>query len=63
MGLGRLVHFFGSALLFIAMILCIIVSVSAPVVKYISFIKLDLAGSADATFGSFGYCQTTSGGK
>ncbi|KAF4125716.1 SUR7/PalI family [Geosmithia morbida] len=62
MGLGRFVHFTGSALLFISMILCIVVSVSAPVVKYLSFVHFELDGKADVKFGSFGYCVTDSNG-
>lgn len=63
MGIGKAVHFLGSALLFIAMILTIVVSVSAPVVKDITFVNLNLTGRADAYFGAFGYCTESSNGE
>jgi uncharacterized membrane protein len=57
MGIGRFIHYLGSALLFIAMVLTIVVDISAPVVDSISFVELDLPGGADARFGVFGYCS------
>lgn len=56
MGVGGFFHYVGSAFLFIAMILTIVVDVSAPVVKDISFMNFDLSGSNDAQLGVFGYC-------
>ncbi|KAI6781677.1 pH-response regulator protein palI/prr-like protein [Emericellopsis cladophorae] len=56
MAVSKLLHYAGSALLFIAMILTIVVDISAPVVKDISFVSLDLPGNADVQFGVFGYC-------
>ena len=55
-GVSTFLHYAGSALLFIAMILTIVVDISAPVVKDISFVSLDLPGNTDAQFGVFGYC-------
>jgi hypothetical protein len=55
-GVSTFLHYVGSALLFLAMVLTIVVDISAPVVKNISFVSLDLAGNADAQFGVFGYC-------
>lgn len=62
MAVGTALHYVGSGLLFIAMILTIVVDVSAPVVKDISFLNLDLPGDANAQFGVFGYCSTNSNG-
>lgn len=62
MGIGKAIHYVGSAFLFIAMILTIVVDISAPVVDSISFVELDLPGGADATFGVFGYCSRTRDG-
>ena len=58
MAIGTALHYVGSALLFIAMVLTIVVDVSAPVVKNISFLDLNLPGDANAQFGVFGYCTT-----
>lgn len=60
MAVGKAIHYIGSAFLFIAMILTIVVDISAPVVDSISFVKLDLPNGADATFGVFGYCSRSS---
>lgn len=57
MGVGKAIHYLGSALLFIAMVLTIVVNISAPVIDSISFTTLDLPGNADAKFGVFGYCS------
>lgn len=56
MGVGKAIHYVGSALLFIAMVLTIVVDISAPVTNTISFLNLDLPGGADARFGVFGSC-------
>lgn len=56
MGIGSILHYAGAALLLIACILTIIVDISAPTVRNISFLNLDLQGENDATFGAFGYC-------
>jgi hypothetical protein len=63
MAIGTALHYVGSAILFIAMILTIVVDISAPVVQDISFVKLDLPGNADAQFGVFGYCYQASIGS
>lgn len=64
MAIGTALHYVGSAFLFIAMVLTIVVDVSAPVVENISFLDLNLPGDADARFGVFGYCSTgNSGGE
>ncbi|KAG9252115.1 actin cortical patch SUR7/pH-response regulator pali [Emericellopsis atlantica] len=56
MAVSIFLHYAGTAFLFMAMILTIVVDISAPVVKDISFVSLDLPGNADAQFGVFGYC-------
>lgn len=61
MGIGKAIHYIGTAFLFIAMILTIVVDISAPVVDSISFTKLDLPNGADARFGVFGYCSKARG--
>lgn len=62
MAVGKFFHYIGSAMLFIAMVLTIVVDVSAPVVNNISFAKVNLAGDATAKFGVFGYCSQGSNG-
>jgi hypothetical protein len=57
MGVGKVIHYLGSVLLFVAMILTIVINISAPVVDSISFTTLNLPGNADAKFGVFGYCS------
>ncbi len=63
MGFGTAVHYIGTALLFVALVLTVVVDISAPVVNEISFLDLDLSGKNDATFGVFGYCVKIGGGK
>lgn len=58
MAVGTFFHYVGSALLFVAVILTIVVDISAPVVKEISFVDLNLPGDNNAQFGVFGYCST-----
>ncbi|KFH44759.1 pH-response regulator protein palI/prr-like protein [Hapsidospora chrysogenum ATCC 11550] len=62
MGIGTALHYVGSVMLFVAMVLTIVVDISAPVVKNITFINLDLPGDADARMGVFGYCTTGGNG-
>lgn len=62
MGIGTALHYVGSVMLFVAMVLTIVVDISAPVVKNITFINLDLLGDADVRMGVFGYCTTGGNG-
>ncbi|KAI1850749.1 hypothetical protein JX265_004461 [Neoarthrinium moseri] len=60
-------HHIGSFLLFVAMILLIITSISAPVVHNLSVLKVVLPNNnneytPDVTFGTFGYCIRQSTG-
>jgi len=57
MAVGKVFHYFGSAVLFVAMVLTIVVDISAPVVNDLSFAKVNLRGDATAKFGVFGYCS------
>ena len=56
MGVGTIVHYVGSLMLFVAMVLTIVVDITSPTVRNLSFVNLDLQGENDATFGAFGYC-------
>lgn len=56
MGVGTIIHYFGSLVLFVAMVLTIVVDITSPTVRNLSFVNLDLEGENDATFGAFGYC-------
>jgi len=58
MAIGTIFHYVGSAVLFIAMVLTIVVDISAPVVNDLSFVNLNLPGDNNAQFGVFGYCST-----
>lgn len=61
MGVGKAIHYLGSAFLFIAMVLAIVVCISAPVTDTISFVSLNLP-QGDAKFGVFGYCSRPANG-
>lgn len=57
----RPVHYFGCFLLFVASILLVITTISAPIVNSISILRVDLAqNSSSITFGTFGYCVLNS---
>lgn len=57
MGLLSFVNHFGTFLLFVATILLIVTSISAPTVDRISFLTVDLGSeSGEITFGTFGWC-------
>lgn len=58
MGVLSLVNHFGTFLLFVAMVLLIVASISAPTVSSISLFTVNLGGggSGEITFGTFGYC-------
>ncbi|KAH7358919.1 SUR7/PalI family-domain-containing protein [Plectosphaerella cucumerina] len=59
MGALNFVSHFGTFLLLVATILLVIASITAPTVKSISFMTVDLGDNAGAiTFGSFGWCLT-----
>jgi hypothetical protein len=62
MGVGKAIHYLGSAFLFIAMVLAIVVCISAPVTDTISFVSLNLP-QGDAKFGVFGYCSRPANGE
>ncbi|QUC16059.1 uncharacterized protein UV8b_00300 [Ustilaginoidea virens] len=68
MGFGSFVHHIGTFFLFVAVVLLIVVDITAPVVNHLSIMKVDLGmntASADqVTFGTFGYCvRGISGGS
>lgn len=60
MGLGGALHYVGSFILFAAVILTVIVDISAPVVDNITMLKVD-NGNSHAKFGVFGWCTSGSG--
>jgi hypothetical protein len=60
MGLGGALHYVGSFILFAAVILTVIIDISAPVVDSISMLKVD-NGNNHAKFGVFGWCTSGSG--
>lgn len=54
-------HHIGTFFLFVAAILLVITSISAPVVNNIGLLKVDLgnatsAHASEVSFGTFGYC-------
>lgn len=61
MAVTGIIHHIGTALLFIAAVLLLITTISAPVVNDISIFKVTLTNSStqrnsSVTFGTFGYC-------
>ena len=57
----RPIHWFGCFLLFVASILLLITTISAPVVNSISILRVDLGrNTSSLTFGTFGYCVLNS---
>lgn len=59
--IGRIIHYFGTLLLFLAFILLIVTCVSAPAADELGLLKVRLHDrfpdrTPDITFGSFGYC-------
>ncbi|EGY13347.1 hypothetical protein VD0002_g5495 [Verticillium dahliae] len=57
MGVLALVNHFGTFLLFLAMVLLIVSSITAPTVNSLSLFSVNLGSdSGDISFGTFGYC-------
>ena len=57
----RPIHYFGCFLLFVASILLLVTTISAPVINSISVMRVDLGRNASSlTFGTFGYCVLNS---
>jgi hypothetical protein len=59
--MARLFHHIGTFLLFVAAILLLITTITAPVIRDISMLKVYLTNFTDIrnssiTFGTFGYC-------
>ncbi|KAG6287679.1 hypothetical protein E4U09_006007 [Claviceps aff. purpurea] len=66
MGLGSAVHHIGTFCLVVALVLFIVVTITAPVVNGLSMMHVDLgrnaASAEEVTFGTFGYCVRSSRG-
>lgn len=60
MGLGGALHYVGSFFLFVAVILTVVVDISAPVVDNITMLRVK-NGNNEAKFGVFGWCLKGSG--
>lgn len=64
MGLGSAVHHIGTFCLVVALVLFIVVTITAPVVNGLSMLHVDLgrndASAHEVTFGTFGYCVRSS---
>ncbi|KAG5983634.1 hypothetical protein E4U55_007622 [Claviceps digitariae] len=60
MGFGRFVHHIGTFCLVVALVLLLVVTITAPVVNGLSMMHVDLgrnaASAQEVTFGTFGYC-------
>ncbi|KAH6683330.1 SUR7/PalI family-domain-containing protein [Halenospora varia] len=55
-------HHIGTFLLFAATILLLITTISSPVVNDIAILKVKINDNSAITFGTFGYCTTSSSG-
>lgn len=57
MGALNFVSHFGTFLLLVATILLVVASITAPTVRNISFLTVDLGSDrGEITFGTFGWC-------
>jgi hypothetical protein len=63
MGVGTAVHYIGSFLLFVALVLTIVVDITTPVTSGVYLMQWDGSGDASAKLGLWGYCTTSSSGS